>query len=214
MKKTIVFDFDGTLVDSFPLIDFCFNETAKHLGRFFSFEDIIKNLGPNEEGLVKKLFKLESHKEAYSYYLKIYEEYHDKYIPSLYNEMYELLKKLRNEGYKILLLTGRSIETLMISLTKLKLFEFFDGYYVGNIDKVYKYENLQDIMKDYNLNSNEMIYVGDSVSDVKECRKSSVEIISVTYIMKDKIEKLKELNPGFVAGSVNELDSLIHSLTK
>ena len=58
MKIAIIFDFDGTLVHSFPLIYRSLNETCiKFLNKSFTEEEILSKYGADEEGILMKLLK-------------------------------------------------------------------------------------------------------------------------------------------------------------
>ena len=135
MKKAVVFDFDGTLVDSFDLINRCLCETVGH------FKNIIIPLekakeyfkfGPTEEGILQKSLT-SNHKEAYIYFLNLYNSYHNEYFPkTLDQELINIFSLIHENGCKVILLTGRGKETLSISLAKLDAFKYFDGFYTGS----------------------------------------------------------------------------------
>ena len=107
-------------------------------------------------------------------------------------------------------LTGRSVESLFISLTKLNAFKYFDDYYYGGLDGAIKDELLLKLMKQHNLTKDEIIYVGDSIKDIEQCKKVGVKIISAAYDNFEKHDLIEELNPGMVANSVHELEALIN----
>ena len=109
MKKAVVFDFDGTLVDSFDLINRCLCETVGH------FKNVIIPLekakeyfkfGPTEEGILQKSLT-SNHKEAYIYFLNLYTQL------SLYH--LALLQHFQTQDfYLVFLFHFRSLSYLLV----------------------------------------------------------------------------------------------------
>lgn len=212
--KHIIFDFDGTLVKSFELIDFCLEKTSKELGYNYSTDDNRKFFGRNEEGLLEKVYGKEDIRSEFALYLKNYNDYHDSLLPTFYPGIIELLQKYFNKGIKMHLITGRSLESLMISLTKLDAFKFFTSWYTGSKEKIIKTENLNDFLNKNDLNPNDIIYVGDSHSDWKCCNEAGVKCISALYIYDYAAKKLQIDNSSLIANSVKELEYLLDKFLK
>ncbi|MFI3283410.1 MAG: hypothetical protein R3Y20_07800 [Rikenellaceae bacterium] len=59
---------------------------------------------------------------------------------------------------------------------------------------------------EYNLQSHEMIYIGDDISDVMACRDAGVRCLSAAYATtKSNIEKLEIENPDNIFYTVESL---------
>lgn len=212
MKKAIVFDFDGTILDTEPFIGKLIYETYKHFANEeLTLDDILSNYGPSEEGILINLNKNNKYdpKEAFKYYLNLYKTLHNKYYSSLDDELINIFNIIKEKNINLFIVTGRSKESLEISLDLLKIKKYFKDYYCGSIKGVNKPTSIKKLLKEYNLNNEEIIYVGDSINDIYSMKKVNVELISVSYFNNRNKEKLEDLNPNNVANSFNELKNQI-----
>ena len=150
--------------------------------------------GPNEEGILKHFVKNYS-KEVFMTYLKLYRDYHAELLKDLFEGMRDLLKEIKDNNTKVILLTGRSLETTMISLTYLDAFKYFDSFYTGSKEKAVKDELLKEVMEDYKYNKEDILYIGDSLKDIEQCKLVDVDIISVSYDRPTNYETLVKANP-------------------
>ena len=131
MKKVVFFDFDGTLVSTFEIFSKAFSVVEdKYMKRKFDASDWERVSGPNEEGIIKRLVpNAEKARLAFLDYVADYRKMHNQYLKDFIPGIREILVSLREKGFKIFVLTGRSVETLKISLELLDGYKYFDGYY-------------------------------------------------------------------------------------
>ena len=206
-KKAVVFDFDGTLSNSFPLVAGKITEAIAMFRKEELTEEENNSIyGPTEEGIILKLIKDKGEaKECFLRYLDLYNEFHEELLPDFIPGIRELLEELNKRNIPVFLLTGRSKESTMITLTKFNAFKYFKAIYTGGLYGEVKEELLNELASIHHYNKEDLVYIGDSLHDVPQCRRANVDIISVSYANTDSYEKLDEINKGNVAKTVEEL---------
>jgi len=204
MKKIVAIDFDGTLADSFGLINKAIIETCSKFNKKISVDELNQYWGPNEEGIFINLLGEKNGREGFETYLEFYEKYHDEYLSESAG-IRKVLNELKSRGITVAFLTGRSFESAQISLDHLGLRKYFDKYYYGTTSGVCKVENFGKLCEDYSISPDELLYIGDSVADVKSCKKAGVDLLSVSFNKKTTYARLEAKNPGRVCETVDDL---------
>lgn len=213
-KKAVVFDFDGTLSNSFPLVAGKITEAIAMFRKEELTEEENNSIyGPTEEGIILKLIKDKGEaKECFLRYLDLYNQYHEELLPDFIPGIRELLEDLNKRNIPVYLLTGRSKESTMITLTKFNAFKYFKAIYTGGLYGEVKEELLNELASIHHYNKEDLVYIGDSLHDVPQCRSANVDIISVSYANTDSYEKLEEINKGNVAKTVEELKAKLFKI--
>lgn len=213
-KKAVVFDFDGTLSNSFPLVAGKITEAIAMFRKEELTEEENNSInGPTEEGIILKLIKDKGEaKECFLRYLDLYNEYHEELLPDFIPGIREILEELNKRNIPVFLLTGRSKESTMITLTKFNAFKYFKAIYTGGLYGEVKEELLNELASIHHYNKEDLVYIGDSLHDVPQCRRANVDIISVSYANTDSYEKLEEINKGNVAKTVEELKAKLFQI--
>ena len=213
-KRAFVFDFDGTLSNSFPLVVGKITEAIAMFRKEELTEEENNSIyGPTEEGIILKLIKDKGEaKECFLRYLDLYNEYHEELLPDFIPGIREILEELNKRNIPVYLLTGRSKESTMITLTKFNAFKYFKAIYTGGLYGEVKEELLNELASIHHYNKEDLVYIGDSLHDVPQCRRANVDIISVSYANTDSHEKLEEINKGNVAKTVEELKAKLFQI--
>ena len=213
-KKAVVFDFDGTLSNSFPLVAGKITEAIAMFRKEELTEEENNSIyGPTEEGIILKLIKDKGEaKECFLRYLDLYNEYHEELLPDFIPGIRELLEELNKRNIPVFLLTGRSKESTMITLTKFNAFKYFKAIYTGGLYGEVKEELLNELASIHHYNKEDLVYIGDSLHDVPQCRRANVDIISVSYANTHSYKKLEEINKGNVAKTVEELKAKLFQI--
>ncbi len=216
-KSVVIFDFDGTIVDSNQLEHQALLNTIHEYG----FEEIndsnLENhFGPTESGILKNILGEDLFPEAWAFfiedYLRLQEELLRK-IPGMDDMLFNLSKK---QDLLMLLVTGRSKETADISLAYLGYDKYFGKIYTGSDEGINKDQSIIQLLEDYGLEKENIVYVGDTLADIKTMHSIDIDIISVSYSLYDKNnkEQFEKQNPGNVVNSVTELENKILEVTK
>ena len=215
MIKHIAFDFDGTLADS---VDFClavFDRVfEKYMGdKAPEREQIYQNFGMNEPGVIR-FFMGEWNADAESDFFRFHRELHMKYCPEPFPGTVSMLQMLKEYGIDMSIITGRSDTTCNISLELLKLQHFFSGAKYGSPEKNDKAAQLRELMSEKALAPEEVLYVGDAVSDVVACRNAGVECLSAAWASTARLAELEKINPGLIFYSVAEMEKFLDAAVK
>ena len=91
---------------------------------------------------------------------------------------------------------------------------FFVDIEVGSPKGVNKAETIKVLMRKFGVDRAEVIYVGDSASDIKAMKAAGVDIISVYYDHPENKDELMELNPNRTVGSVEDWRNLLFKLIR
>lgn len=208
--KVIIFDFDGTLADTFDALVMISNRLALEFGyppttpekipqlRNLSSREIIKKSGIS---LFKMPFLLRKVRE----YLH-QEILNLKTIPGIQ----DALVQLNHEGYCLGILTSNSEENVKLFLKKHGMQDLFSFIYSEN-SLFSKDKSLFKLMKKNNFSSEEIIYVGDETRDIEASKKIQIKVIAVTWGFNSG-EVLTKHNPDFLIEQPSELIEVLGSL--
>lgn len=194
-KEVVIFDLDGTLIDSLPVIIEAYRECLGDLfGKRPSKEEVTNHFGKSTsealEGLTPKGGSKERLKEEM--YRRVPYNYFEEI--RLREEAVEILEELKND-YKLALVTNSPRHYAESILEEMGLEKYFSRILTnddanenrcGRSSKAY---NIENILKELDVDSEEAIYIGDEEGD----RESSEEVGVESLIIGEDIESLKEL---------------------
>lgn len=212
-KKALIFDFDGTIADSMKLEKTALVKTINKYGIFnVTIENIEDYFGPTELGILEKILVNEDKKEYWSYFLEEYKRMQPELLTT-FNGIEPLINSLKDK-FSIFLVTGRSKETLDISLSYLNIASAFIKTYTGSDLGINKDINIKKLLDEYNYDISDVLYIGDSLADINTIHKINGDIISVgyRYANKEDIKKLEERNPNNVVSTVLQLKERLYQL--
>lgn len=206
--KGIIFDIDGTLTSTNDLIFASFNYiTKKYLGKTFSNEEILKWFGPTEDVILKK-FCGDNYEKAREEYYKFYSDNH--FMADIYPGMKEILTELKNRGVLLSIYTGKGREAATITLKKLSIYEYFEMIITGDEVKEHKPspEGIELFLRQFNLNKNDVIMIGDAPSDVKAAHSAGVKVASVLWDSLAR-HRVLEMDSDYVFHTVADLKKFL-----
>ena len=205
MDNALIFDFDGTLAETFPLIFKAVHLAYLKLGiQPPDKETVYANFGPHELGLLLRLNPDRAF-ELFDAYLGATKELIAQDGLAPFDGVRQTLEAARARGYKMAIITNKSRETLDISLDALGLREFFGVLKWGGETGSMKPRRLREVLDAFSISPQQATYIGDSVADIEDCRQVGVPVLSAAWAKCANIEALRRHNPEGVILSPLEI---------
>ncbi|VAW15654.1 Phosphoglycolate phosphatase [hydrothermal vent metagenome] len=208
---TIIFDFDGTIADTFHKIISISNRLAKELN--------FKTILPEEINDLKNKSAVEIIKHLDIPLLKVpklaskaKKELH-KEIESIHliEGFHEMIMELKKKGNNLGILTSNSSNNVhkFLKTHKLDCFDF-----VTSSHRIWtKYKGLHKLIKEFKLDFKKVIYVGDETRDIEAAQKAGIQSIAVTWGYNSP-KALKKCRPDYTVNHPQEILEIVKKLTK
>jgi len=207
MIKGIVFDFDGTIVDSTNMVFKVLNDALKKrslptieielLGRMSGLPvgDIVNTKTYISESTAKEIEK--DVFDAYTVFCRT----SCRLLPQVENT----LKTLKSKQIKIGLLTATPSKSLRAVAEKFSLDDYFDIILAkGDAKNKPDPEGLEKIITEFGIEKDECLYVGDSPIDILTGKAAGIKTIAVTTGLAT-IQQLKEAKPDDIIPNLDKL---------
>lgn len=198
MTKLIVFDWDGTLMDSEARIVACMHAAIADTGLPGLSDDAIRHIiGLGLREALQRLYPDASERD-YHDLTRHYREHflHLNDTPSpLFAGAEALLQKLYDAGYYLAIATGKGRQGLERALTQTGLKDYF--HYSRCADETFSKPHPQmllDIMAWLGVESSETLMIGDTEFDLQMAENAGAKSLAVTHGVHDKT-RLLACNP-------------------
>ncbi len=181
MKEVYIFDFDGTLVDSYRDSIKFFNITLEQFN--------LPTFDMDVEGLDYQIFREFIHEQIKGIEEEFMQQFALNYKDSpqvntyLYEGVYEVIEELQNRGITLAICSNREQKNLE-ELVK----NFFNGisfkYISGTVNEKYckpDPHRINEIIKNENIKKEKILYFGDKVADIEAAKAAGIDMILVTY---------------------------------
>jgi HAD superfamily hydrolase (TIGR01549 family) len=202
---------DGTLTQTNQLIYDSFNYIAqKYAGRTYNIPEITAMFGPPEEEALLTIVRPEQIDSVMKDYLSFYRTHHNQ-LAQIYPGMENILSSIMERGKMLAIFTGKGTSTTKITLQEFHIEKYFDYVVTGNdvVKRKPSSEGLFKIMKHFALQPDEMLMVGDSVSDVKAAHEAGVKMAAVLWDSYAK-EKVLQMKTDFVFDDTKEFQDWLN----
>jgi phosphoglycolate phosphatase len=208
MLKYIIFDFDGTIVNSKKLALQLVNELSDKYGYRRTGEeelDYLSNLSIKER---LKLFQVPFYKVP-QIVLDLRKNYnHSVETLEIFNGIQDVIRYLKENGLRLGIISSNEEENIRRVLVKYNI-NFFDSIHTS-YNLFGKSGKINAFLKKHHLKKEEIIYIGDELRDIQACKKSEVKIIAVTWGY-DSAKLLTTGNPDYIANHPSDIHDLIDS---
>ena len=181
----VIFDLDGTLMDTSKSITKTVNSAMEELGKKqYSANECVKFVGGGVSGLARNILGKEKYEDVTNEEMeKVIRKYYDIYFDygvEPYEGIPELLDFLEQNGVKKGIVTNKDHETALSAVDK-KLSKWkFDGIF-GSNEKEYPNKpnpyNVYKMAKNLNISKEKILFVGDMLVDVNTAKNAGIDIL-------------------------------------
>jgi len=212
-KKVIIFDLDGTLLDTLEDIAISVNYVLSKYGKEpIEVEKYRYLVGNGALKLIQDVLPQESEesiKDALSIFEKHYATQYDKNT-KLYDGIAKLLTFLQKRGVKMAILSNKPDSfTKLCALKYLRNWKFEAVYGIRDgVPRKPDPAGAFEIMKELHVESKECLYMGDTKTDMITAKSADIDSIGVLWGFREK-EELEQNGAKYIATSPADAIKLI-----
>ena len=206
MYKLVVFNFDGVIADTYPVLDLLYKRledsyTSSKLSQ--KDKESLRKLSPFD---FLKAFHVPFYKwpKFLQDVMPLYKELITQ--SPIHDGMKEIVLALKEHDVKCVILSSNN-SNLIRKWLNFHDFNVFDKV-VGGAALFNKQTRLSSVIKMYNVNKSETLYIGDERRDINACKKIRVPIAAVTWGYDD----YKVLGAGRPKYLVQDIEDLKEAL--
>ena len=209
--KYIVFDWDGTLADTYPVIsaayDYIFDKIGQKRVPYAEIKQITSTL--QNKDILGFVFK-DKKEEAARYYYEYIEKFHTQNLKA-FDGAEDLLKFCKDKNLKIFLLTNKKTKYIGEELKKLGLSQYFDKVVAAG-------ECVQDkphpiacfaLFDGEKPKAEEVLVIGDGDADVKTAHCYDTENYRADVVICDRNDTYCGEEPTYKVKSLAEVKDII-----
>jgi pyrophosphatase PpaX len=207
--NTLLFDLDGTLIDTNELIIASFLHTLDHYyPETYKREDAIQFIGPP---LYDTFVAIDESRveEMITTYREHNLSHHDQLVTE-FEGVYETVEALYKKGYKLGIVTTKLRHTVNMGLKLTKLDQFFDV--VVTLDDVKNAkpdpEPVEKALALLDSAPEETIMVGDNHHDIQSGQNAGTKTAGVVWSLKG-VDYLQTFKPDYMLHSMSDLLTIL-----
>lgn len=220
MIKLLIFDLDGTLVDTLTTIQTAVNTTMKEYGfKQYSYDEMRTIVGHGARKLIRDVCTADNLDKngGEEFFEKVYSFYSDAYyavhldVEKPYNGVLEALTKFKEAGYKLAVLSNKPNEFVEGILNKIFPENFF-AHMQGQTELPIKPHpaGALAIAEKFGYTPEECAFIGDAETDVMTGKNAKMKSVAVTWGYRDR-DLLESLEPDAIADNASELEKIFLS---
>ncbi len=220
-KKLLIFDLDGTLIDSVPDLALAINFMLQEINRSEFSEEIIRPwVGNGAEILVKRALSANSmvdehlDKRLVSKAFEIFISHYQAHLAvktQLYPHVLSTLQALKKLGYRLTIITNKPTPFVAPILKEFGLEPLIE-YYLGGESLSQKKPHplpLLHLCKELQLKPEACVMIGDSRNDLLAANAAKMESIAVTYGY-NQGENLQDYTPTAIIDNFADILPLLN----
>lgn len=209
---TLLFDLDGTLINTNELIIETFKKTLAEFlpERSFSREEILQFIGPPLTETFANLAP-ERVEEMIAFYREFNIAHHDDLVLE-YDGVYEAIRALYEEDYKLAVVSTKMYDVIMKGLKLTGLDKYFQV--VIGLDQVKEAkpdpEGIEMALALLGSEASEAIMVGDNFHDIYAGKNAGTKTAAVSWCIKGP-DYLTQFEPDYMLKTMGDLLEIVHT---
>ncbi len=210
--KLLIFDWDGTLIDSEARIIESMQMASRQAGLTPADDDAIRSIIGLELGqAIKQLYHgipdegvdkvADDYREHYMHYSEV--------VTPLFDGVVETLTLLKNKGYEMAVATGKGRQGLNHAMEEANLHSYFTTTRCANETRSKPHPlMLEEILDELKLKSTDAVMIGDTRYDLSMAQAANMAAVAVSYGVQKKHELL-QYNPIACIDCITALPTII-----
>lgn len=208
--ELVLFDFDGTLADSYQLID----KAVPLLIEKYRLPPIspteierFRNQGIHEviSTLHIPLWKIPS----------IVRDFKKLFLESVSTipiipGIKEVLAVLHQQGAMLGILTGNSVDNVTAFLKRNNISEIHTIY--GDVSLSGKTKKIDEVIKALQKNKKAVLYIGDEVRDIEAANQAHIVSVAVSWGL-NSVSRLRQAKPAYIATAPQDILTIINKIS-
>ncbi|OUB98928.1 pyrophosphatase PpaX [Bacillus thuringiensis serovar medellin] len=212
--NTVLFDLDGTLINTNELIISSFLHTLNtYYPNQYKREDVLPFIGPSLHDTFSKIDESKV-EEMIASYRQFNHNHHDELVEE-YETVYETVRELKKQGYKVGIVTTKARQTVEMGLQLSKLDEFFDVVVtIDDVEHVKPHpEPLQKALELLDAKPEEALMVGDNHHDIVGGQNAGTKTAAVSWTLKGRAY-LEAYKPDFMLDKMSDLLPILSNMNR
>jgi len=206
--NTVLFDMDGTLIDTNKLIHESFVHTFNHYGLSFTDEEILTFNGPP---LLETFTNINP--DLADKMIKTYREHnlahHDKFV-KVFPTVEETLQQLKASGKKLAVVSAKMRDGVELALEMTNLRQYFEV--IVSVDDVEKPkphpEPVLKALEQLGGNKEAALMVGDNSHDIESGNNAGVKTVGVKWSVKGE-DFLQQFEPTYMIDEMQDILKIV-----
>lgn len=206
----VIFDMDGTLADTFPLVVAAWNAALSgHAGRSFTAAEVVSRFGVPDPAMIRREVPAELGDRCVEVYHEHYERRHAD-LARAFDGVAEMLAAIKRRALPTGVMTGKGKRSAAITLAALGWERMFDAVVTGEDVARQKPdpEGLFIVCERLNVRPRDCVFLGDSPADIGAGTNAGMRTIVAGW-HPVYLDQLRELGPDYWAETPGDVVALL-----
>lgn len=216
LKKLIIFDMDGVLIDTEKIHDLSWKVTFDYFGLDVSEDDRQMFLGRGFKDYFEYLVELTSSDDKVhdirEYQRNFYHDYFRHNEKEVKTGVFDILEQLKSKDVKLAVASATRKESAEKSLKTVKLYDYFDFHIFGDMVKESKPnpEIFLTVVDHFGLDIKDALILEDSYYGVKAANSAGIDVFWIKDVI--DISRFEDIHYKKGFNSMSEAQSDVISL--